>query len=436
MPNPKGGTLARVAEAVAAEIDAAIPLDEFLQRVVARYETKSKNPARLVRTNLRYELPRLGIVFLDPKTIIPLRVALQGVRFRVLLDAEQLKHGVLWDDDWFAPFAKPNYSYQPKPEPLAFFDANGQPIPTRSATLKIKAPRGEASEVLAAMLGELTNQRAAIDLGGWLRAQKARRGDSVLVTVRDWEHAQFTLELEPRAHRRQAEIQAQNRALADMLWNVLQETSDEKLILNSGIATAYARLPSARDYPGDHWHLVLEEDPRMREEIAMIVPADHKSWLDLAMDEDDAIEEQPFTKEQGKKAYRFSARAKNGKRVCTIEILGKNTLADFDGLMREAFDLDTIDHLSEFTRIVRRGKSKRPHKSPYGEINPFEPTPAMEVRLAGLGLEVGAELEYVYDFGDWLEHQLILESIAEPERGVEYPRVIEEASRRKRPERE
>ena len=171
--------------------------------------------------------------------------------------------------------------------------------------------------------------REGIELHDWLRAHKARQGDSVLVTVRDWERTQFTLEFEPRAQRREAEIKAQNRALADTIWNVLQETTDERLTLHSGIATAYARLPSARRaaYPGDHWHQVLAADPRMREDIAMIVPADHKSWLDLAVGERDAVKEQPFAKEQAQKVYRFSARANYAKRVRTIEILGKNTLA-------------------------------------------------------------------------------------------------------------
>ena len=60
-----------------------------------------------------------------------------------------------------------------------------------------------------------------------------------------------------------------------------------------------------------------------------------------------------------------------------------------------------------------------------GEINPFEPTPAMKRRLAGLGLEVGAELEYLYDFGDSLEHTLVLQSIGQAERGMKYPRAVE-----------
>ena len=83
-----------------------------------------------------------------------------------------------------------------------------------------------------------------------------------------------------------------------------------------------------------------------------------------------------------------------------------------------------MDHLSEFSRILRRGKGKKPHRTAYGEINPFEGSPAMDLRVAGLGLEVGAELEYVYDFGDWLEHTLILEQINEAELGLEYPRAI------------
>ncbi|HEX7588207.1 MAG TPA: hypothetical protein VF478_07825, partial [Anaerolineae bacterium] len=258
MPTKRGPTLVQVAETIAAGIDAAIPFDEFIQRVLARYKSKSKNPARLVRMNSRYELPRLGIVFLDSKTLIPLRVALQGTRFRVLLDAAQLKQGVIWQDDWFMPFAKASFGYQPTLEPLTLFDENAQRIPTRSVTLKFKAPRGKASDVLAAVLGDMADLRTAIELGGWLREQEAREGDCILVTVLDWEHAQFTLELEPRAQRRQAEIEAQNRALADVLWDILQETKDERLILNPGIATAYARLSSARDYPGDHWKLVLD----------------------------------------------------------------------------------------------------------------------------------------------------------------------------------
>ncbi|MCX7839094.1 MAG: plasmid pRiA4b ORF-3 family protein [Anaerolineae bacterium] len=424
MPTTRGPSLSQVAQAVVAEMDAPISLDEFVQRVLARYPSRAKNPAQLVRTNLRYEQWRLGLAFLDSKTLVPLRLAMQGVRFRIPLDAEQLKHGAVWYFDWFEPFFKPIFPRSIESAPPTFFDANAQLIPTPLVTIQVR-PHSRHLEQLAAMIkGTDEIVRQGIDLHDWLRIHNARQGDSILVTVRDWERAHFTLEFEPRTQRREAEIQAQNKALADTIWDLLQETVDEKLFLSPGIATAYARLVSARDYPGDHWHQVIATDPRMREEMVMIVPADYTSLFDWAWGTRDAVEEQPFTKEQARKVYRFLARAQYSQRAYIIEIIGKHTLGDFDRVMRDAFNLDPSDHLSEFTRVIRRGKGKRPHRSDYGELNPFEDTPARKVRLAGLGLEVGAELEYVYDFGDWFAHTLILESIGDLEPTVKYPRVI------------
>jgi hypothetical protein len=41
-----------------------------------------------------------------------------------------------------------------------------------------------------------------------------------------------------------------------------------------------------------------------------------------------------------------------------------------------------------------------------------------------LGLTPGDELKYVYDFGDWIEHRIILDEIAEPEARASYPRIV------------
>ena len=92
--------------------------------------------------------------------------------------------------------------------------------------------------------------------------------------------------------------------------------------------------------------------------------------------------------------------------------------------MRRAFDLDSSDHLSEFTIITRRGKGKKPRELALGVINPFESTDAMARQVAGLGLDIGGELEYLYDFGDSLRHSLELKSIGVAERGVKYPRMM------------
>ena len=57
-------------------------------------------------------------------------------------------------------------------------------------------------------------------------------------------------------------------------------------------------------------------------------------------------------------------------------------------------------------------------------LEPFGGGSGAEVQVAGLGLEPGNELKYVYDFGDWIEHRLGLEEIVEPEAKVEYPRIV------------
>jgi hypothetical protein len=151
----------------------------------------------------------------------------------------------------------------------------------------------------------------------------------------------------------------------------------------------------------------------------------------MFMDQEELAErEQPFTREQGQQVYRFKASTRGRKRERIIEIQGEQTLADFDDVMRQAFNRDPMDHLSEFTRIIRRGKGKQPREVHYGELNPFEMTAAARLRVAGLGLEVGAELQYVYDFGDWIEHTLLLEGVHPPEGGVEYPRVVSQPSRK------
>jgi len=55
----------------------------------------------------------------------------------------------------------------------------------------------------------------------------ARRGDSLLLMVLDWEQGHFQLALEPERRRRKAEIAQQNRALADVLYELLEATHDE-----------------------------------------------------------------------------------------------------------------------------------------------------------------------------------------------------------------
>jgi len=74
--------LDKTIEQVLAQVDGPIPVDEFATRVLAIYPSKAKKPMASIRSHLREEHPGQTLVFLDRHTIVPIRVAMRGVRFR------------------------------------------------------------------------------------------------------------------------------------------------------------------------------------------------------------------------------------------------------------------------------------------------------------------------------------------------------------------
>jgi len=118
------------------------------------------------------------------------------------------------------------------------------------------------------------------------------------------------------------------------------------------------------------------------------------------------------------KVYVFKVALKHRKRLWRrIEIRSEQTLGDFDNIIRDAFNHDKWDHLSEF--FIERWSM-----GGFGEIYPDGGSSGNEKQIERLGLSEGDKLGYVYDFGDEIRHVLTLEKIMEPERGVKYPRMI------------
>jgi hypothetical protein len=351
--------------------------------------------------------------------VLPLRLALEGARFRITLDRQMASQGALPLHPYFVPFLRGVRVAVP-PEVMPTFETEqGRQIPVSLKTLHAE-PEGA--------FGALTGGRTeAIEFKAWLSSVGARRGDSLLLTVLDWEQGRFQLAFEPERRRRKAEIAQQNQSLADMLCDLVESTINKRLWAERSLQTVYARLPSARDYPGDHWTLVVDKDKRLLRDAFEILSAEATGGLlgDLIEPDEEAIEEKPFTARQGKQVYRF--RAHRGKKGFLIELQGSNTLGELDAAMREVFDLDPMDHLSEFSLVSGKRTSQ-----PFGPLDPMGEYPACHVRLAGLGLEAGAQLEYVYDFGDNIKHTLALEAIEEPQAKTRYPRYKPSGSARRK----
>ena len=103
-----------------------------------------------------------------------------------------------------------------------------------------------------------------------------------------------------------------------------------------------------------------------------------------------------------------------------IEIRGDQTLGELDALMRSAFNHDLLDHLSEF-HLARGGRWQ---SQGLGYHSPADDGEGDDVIVGDLGLQPGERLMYVYDFGDYIVHQLTLERIGATEAEVEYPRAV------------
>ena len=109
------------------------------------------------------------------------------------------------------------------------------------------------------------------------------------------------------------------------------------------------------------------------------------------------------------KAYVFKVALKYRKGLWRrIEIKGDQTLGDFDHIIRDAFNHDSYDHLSEFFR------GQWPQRG-LGEIYPVGGGSSAKKQIDQLSLSEGDKLGYIYDFGDEIQHMVTLEKIVEPE---------------------
>src|ERR1700758_3259657 len=89
----------------------------------------------------------------------------------------------------------------------------------------------------------------------------------------------------------------------------------------------------------------------------------------------------------------------------------KSAIARSDGILRHY-------HLHEYIVDGRRYGTPDPAYDGTGEI-----IRETGVRLATVLPQPGAEILYVYDFGDYWQHDLRLEAVFVAEPGIKYPRV-------------
>jgi hypothetical protein len=411
MPDKKP-TLHQVVEQVLLELDGPITVKDLAERVYAIYPTRAKTAMSSLRNCLHYEEQGKNLVYLSRDTLLPIHLAMQDIRFRVPIDRHAEKEATIpvFLFDYFLP-------YRGKPSDIIFVNKEGGLIPVR-----IKAEKNIwQTGMMFAM--DFTD---VFDFGLWFQHFQPWRGDSLLVTSRDWDTKTYLLEFEPQKQKQIKEAERINREFSDILYGLLEESPRGDIFSNQVVLDTYARLSNPRGYPGDNWHDLVLKDKRIKFDGLIIKYAEDFSPLEaMKLDEDGPLPwvKDTYTKKQSNQVYRFRVFLESNTSIWrVIEMKAEHTFADLDRMFRQAFGHDTFDHIGGFWKLIPRGHSqKRFREAEIGDVNPLGEGTAAGLHIGGVDLKSGDLMKYVYDFGDWIEHGIQLEGISAAEAGKSYP---------------
>jgi Zn finger protein HypA/HybF involved in hydrogenase expression len=419
---PEIGKLPNYAEIIReilVSVNGPVSTEELAAQILQKRPSNARNPHQAALAKIREETGR-QLIYLDATHILPLRLAYLGARYRIRLTKENIDHAALSIEECFHHYLPPWF----KRGEIRLIDSYGNPIHTQL----LEAPHTVAfpSEK------RVEYKEPVIVLREWFRSQNVYIKDHIFVTVEDWEQGIFRLERERFGDQRPDLLAERNRLIADMLYEMLESARDEDIYAHIAVPTVYAKIPDKRGYPADHWELIASNDPRMTTDGWRIhYPDSGFSLLDRmfanATGQSLVAPGGSFTKEEGLQVFRLRAQLAHKPSIWReVEVQGKQTLEDLDHVLRNAFQHDASDHLSGFwKRVVRKGgQRKRYREVDVGTVNPFEYAEGSDTAVAALKLQVGDQLKYVYDFGDWIEHTLELQSIGSPAKGVRYPMEV------------
>jgi hypothetical protein len=410
-------TMSQAVQMIIEQLDGPISEDDLAKRVFGIYSTTAKTARSSLKNTIRYDHDGKTLIWVSKDKIIPAQIFMPGIRFRIPVDA-RLAHACFLTLEMFEPFYIHGRGGNTS---LSFVDEKGTTLPARMKTVMSPAPKD-----LGRIFGNI--RTAGYDLQKWAEVHQIRKGDSILVTIRDWERGTYALEHEPASKRRRTDVQSANRELADTLFAILEASYDDRPPAYQIIPKAYASLANPYGYPGDHWTQMIENDGRMIYNGWMITYPEETGFFDrVGMEPGKQLPyiKDNYTPEQAKQVFRFRAETGYNKKIWRdVEILGRQKMTDFDTILRGAFQLDTSDHLGGFWKLVPRGTTKRVRDVEIGDVDPLGEGSAADLHIGGLDLKLGDRLKYVYDFGDWIEHFLTLEEIIDSEKDVKYPRIV------------
>ncbi|WP_372366417.1 hypothetical protein [Candidatus Uabimicrobium sp. HlEnr_7] len=390
----------QIVKKILSSIIAPVKADELVAKVLKKYTPTAKDPKKAIRSYLR-ELDGELLIFEDLHTVVPLKVAMEGVQYYITFD-EFLQQGVL------LPVVFSSFTNWYGKKKVQLLDASHRKLDYEETTIELK----KQSPLDLFMPSEIIGY----SLESWFKENEITNKNIILITIVDWNKHCFSLEVKTL----EGINKENNQRFADIVFGMLEKASKEHINIYRTIPTAYYLLKKENKLPCKYWQDILIDDGRMMFDDFCIQYIENTrfGWISEENEEEYALD-----KKEGDKVYCFKAFLKYEDTIWrSFQIQGINTLADLNDCMMEFFQRD-FDHMAGFWKCTQRGKNKRKRyrEIELANINPFGEGDGAEIPIATLDMQVGDRLKYVYDFGDWIEHVIELQDIFEPKKKELYP---------------
>lgn len=240
-------TIASILRELASAYSGVVPEREVFDRVLERRPSKAKNPYASIRQQIRYNAPRLGWIWLGRGDLMPLRAALEGLRFRLVPgDLELTSRAILRGS--MRPFVPLTLAS----EAISIYDERSRRIASRAQTISVL--EGEFGVLDAPALG----------LDSWFDRVRFAPGDSILVTIERFDPLTLRIEHERAAAFRADDVAARDADLLEQLTAFVAERPRDLIFPEESVLPIYARAPWRTAYPGRPWQQLVVSDDRLR----------------------------------------------------------------------------------------------------------------------------------------------------------------------------
>lgn len=234
-------TIANILRLLAAEYDGPVEERRVLERVLERRPSSAKNPYATIRERLRWDGLTLGWLRLNRRQLMPLRIALQGLRFRCLPRARDIEAGLL-----------PLAHLQP------FAGLRGTDMTLRDTDhtpMTLIEPEEDERGGLS---------MPSFDLRAWYTRQHFVPGDSIIVTTVSAEPLVLQIERESGADFRPGLVSAQDAELLDAIVERVARSNVALLPCDEVVLPIFAAAHWRTGYPGSPWQLLVTRDGRLQ----------------------------------------------------------------------------------------------------------------------------------------------------------------------------